>query len=170
MDFEDPEIPAWFWPVIDAAGHRLDVLEAWLTNQPKDVVVAYGQAYIVAAADLVENYFADGVLVDGDVWSEDSTQDLCTWVVGQGRALWARVASGDLPLSDAAQIYLGRVPGTVPWTLDASGVATTKSPWRIECTVYWNRFDEELLEVLNSNEILFGGPPDVEPESLPVVA
>jgi hypothetical protein len=46
MDFEDPEIPAWFWPVIDAAGHRLDVLEAWLTNQPKDVVVAYGQAYV----------------------------------------------------------------------------------------------------------------------------
>jgi hypothetical protein len=72
-------------------------------------------------------------------------------------------------VSDAAQIYLGRVQGGMPWALDASGATTTESPWRIEATVYWNRFDEELLEVLNSNEILFGGPPDVEPESLPVV-
>ncbi|MFI5911350.1 hypothetical protein [Dactylosporangium sp. NPDC051541] len=167
MDFSDPEIPAWFWLVIDAAGHRLDVLESWLMQQPKDVVVAYGQAYVVAAADLVEGYFADGVLVDAEVWSEDSTEDLCTWIVGQGRELWARVASGDLPLSDAAQIYLGRVPGSVPWAPDASGASIVKSPWRIEGTVYWNRFDEELLTVLNSNEILFGGPPDVEPDSLP---
>jgi hypothetical protein len=169
MDFNDPEIPAWFWQVIDAAGHRLDVLEAWLMNQPKDVVVAYGHAYVVAAGDLVEGYFADGVLVDAAVWSEDATQDLCTWVVGQGRALWARVASGDLPLSDAAQIYLGRAPGSVPWALDESGATTIKSPWWIEGTVYWNRFEEELHEVLNSNEILFGGPPDAEPEALPVV-
>jgi hypothetical protein len=170
MEFDDVEVPAWFWQVIDAAGHRLDALEAWLMHQPKDVVVAYGQAYVVASADLVENYFADGVLVDDHVWSEDSTQDLCTWIVGQGRALWARVASRDLALSDAAQIYLGRVPGSVPWALDASGAVTTKSPWRIETTVYWNRFDEELLDVLNSDEIVFGGPPDVEPESLPVLS
>jgi hypothetical protein len=56
MDFSDPEVPDWFWLVIDAAGHRLDVLRAWLMNQPKDVVVAYGHAYEVAAADLVEGY------------------------------------------------------------------------------------------------------------------
>ncbi|GLK99256.1 hypothetical protein [Dactylosporangium matsuzakiense] len=77
------------------------------------------------------------------------------------------VASGDLPLSGAAEIYLGRAPGSVPWALDASGTTIVKSPWRIEGTVYWNRFDEELLAVLNSDEILFAGPPDVEPEALP---
>jgi hypothetical protein len=169
VGFSDPGIPAWFWLVIDAAGRRVDVLEAWLMTQPREVVVAYGQAYVAAAADLVEGYFADGVVVEGAVWSEDSTQDLCTWVVGQGRALWARVASGDLPLADAARVYLGRVPGSVAWALDGSGAAAVKSPWRIEGTIYWDRFGEELAEVLSSSEILFGGPPDAEPASLPVV-
>jgi hypothetical protein len=53
----------------------------------------------------------------------------------------------------------------VPWALDESGATTKKSPWRLEDTVYWNRFDDELAI---SDDVLFGGPPDVEPGSLPV--
>jgi len=45
------------------------------------------------------------------------------------------VESLPLPLADAAQIYLGRIPGAVRWASDEGGASTRASPWRTEMTV-----------------------------------
>ncbi|MEU9927717.1 hypothetical protein ACH4F3_22975 [Streptomyces anulatus] len=113
---------------------------------------AFALAYASAAESLAD--FSEGVSVDGDVWSEDSTEDVCMWVVGQGYGLWNSVVVGELRLEEVAQMYLGRAPllpeGVAPW----DGVVSDpehrgyQSPGTIVHGVYRTRFAEELHERL----------------------
>ncbi|MFE7560128.1 hypothetical protein [Kitasatospora sp. NPDC057500] len=150
----DPDpVPAWFWDVLEAARPRLPALELWLGSQPRSVLEAFALAYESAADSLAD--FAEGVSVDGDVWSEDSTEDLCLWVVGQGRALWGAVIAGELGLEEAAQLYLGCAPlapdRVVPWDEEVSAPEHKgyQSPGAIAYGVYRSRFGEDLHERLD---------------------
>ncbi|MER6360478.1 hypothetical protein [Kitasatospora sp. NPDC001527] len=145
-------VPEWFWDVLEATRPRLSALEAWLGSQPREVLEEFALAQLEAAEALAD--FAEGVIVDGDGWSEDSTEDLCLWVVGQGRAFWQRVVTGELGLDEAARAYLGRTPplpeGTVAW----DGVVADpehrgyQSSAAIVHGVYRTRFGEDLAERL----------------------
>ncbi|MDY0816636.1 hypothetical protein [Kitasatospora purpeofusca] len=144
--------PDWFWEVLDATRPRLSALESWLESQPRDVLEAFALAYESAAESLAD--FSEGVSVDGDVWSEDGTEDLCRWVVGQGYGLWSPVVAGDLPLEEVARMYLGRAPllpeGGTPWDGEVSDPAHRgyQSPGAIVQGVYRTRFAEDLHERL----------------------
>ncbi|MFF7589287.1 hypothetical protein ACFZCK_17545 [Kitasatospora purpeofusca] len=123
-----------------------------MESQPREVLEAFALAYGSAAESLAD--FSDGVSVDGDVWSEDSTEDLCMWVVGQGRGLWSSVVAGDLRLEEAAPMYLGRAPllpeGAAPWDGEVSDPEHRgyQSPGAIVHGVYRTRFAEDLHERL----------------------
>ncbi|MFF7454487.1 hypothetical protein [Kitasatospora sp. NPDC008115] len=147
---EPDHVPAWFWDVLEATRPRLSALESWLGSQPREVLEAFALAYESAADSLAD--FAEGVSVDGDVWSEDSTEDLCLWVVGQGRGLWGAVIAGDLGLEAAAQLYLGRAaPDQVaPWDGEVSNPEHRgyQSPGAIAHGVHRSRFGEDLHERL----------------------
>ncbi|MFJ4667381.1 hypothetical protein [Kitasatospora purpeofusca] len=141
-----------FWEVLESTRPRLSALESWLGSQPREVLEAFALAYESAAESLAD--FSEGVSVDGEVWSEDSTEDLCLWVVGQGRGLWSSVVVGDLPLEEAGRMYLGRVPLlpdiVTPWDGEVSdpGHRGYQSPGTIVHGIYRTRFAEDLHERL----------------------
>ncbi|MEG3626879.1 hypothetical protein [Streptomyces poriticola] len=151
-EVESDHVPDWFWEVLEATRPRLSALESWLVSQRREVLEDFALAYLNAAEALVD--FSEGVSVDGDIWSEDSTEDLCMWVVGQGRGLWQLVTARELGLEEVAQAYLGRTPllpdGAASW----DGVVTDsrhrgyQSPGTIVYGVYRARFAEELSERL----------------------
>ncbi|WP_433217212.1 hypothetical protein ACQP00_09230 [Dactylosporangium sp. CS-047395] len=84
----------WFWSVLETHARDMDGLVAWLRSAPRDQVVAFQVAYEEAAGELADYW--DGPLVDGVQYSEDDTEDLCLWIVAQGRDAWedARVDFG----------------------------------------------------------------------------
>ncbi|MFB7256974.1 hypothetical protein [Streptomyces nojiriensis] len=152
MELED--VPGWFWEVLDAARPSLSALEAWLEAQPRDVLEEYALAYLEAAEALID--FSEGVTVDGAGWSEDSTEDLCMWVVGQGRAFWRSTVEGAWELPDAAQAYLGRssplVGEVTPWDEQVRRPEHTgyRSPGTLVHGVYRRRFGQDLDERLTA--------------------
>ncbi|MGW2183793.1 hypothetical protein ACWCXX_38535 [Streptomyces sp. NPDC001732] len=149
---ESDHVPDWFWEVLETTRPRLSALESWLGSQRREVLEDFALAYLDAAETLVD--FSEGVSVDGDIWSEDSTEDLCMWVVGQGRGLWQLVTAGKLSLEEVAQAYLGRTPllpaGAAPWdgVVTGPGHRGYQSPEAIVYGVYRTRFAEELSERL----------------------
>ncbi|MFJ6048892.1 hypothetical protein [Streptomyces sp. NPDC092307] len=147
-------VPGWFWEVLDTTRPSLSALESWLEAQPRDRLEAYAPAYLEAAESLID--FSEGVTVDGAVWSEDSTEDLCMWVVGQGRAFWRSTIEGTWTLADAAQAYLGRpaplVRDVTQWDgrvrrPEHTGYA---SPGTLVHGVYRTRFGQDLYERLTA--------------------
>ncbi|MFB8234955.1 hypothetical protein ACFC58_00165 [Kitasatospora purpeofusca] len=149
---EPDHVSDWFWEALEATRPRLSALESWLEAQPREVLEAFALAYESAAESLAD--FSEGVSVDGDVWSEDSTEDLCLWVVGQGHALWNSVVAGELGLDEVARMYLGRAPllpeGATPWDAEVSNPEHRgyQSPGSIVHGVYRTRFAEELHDRL----------------------
>ncbi|MFD7611816.1 hypothetical protein [Streptomyces sp. NPDC059828] len=146
-------VPEWFWETLDATRPRLSALEAWLESRPAETLEAFALAYLDAAGSLVD--FSEGVRVDGEVWSEDSTEDLCMWVVGQGRGFWHSVMTGEWELAEAARAYLGRsspLGGEVTrWDQEVSDPEHRgyQSPESIVHGVYRTRFATDLHERLS---------------------
>ncbi|WP_234314198.1 MULTISPECIES: hypothetical protein [unclassified Streptomyces] len=94
--------------------------------------------------------------VDGADRSEDSTEDLCMWVVGQGRAFWRSTIDGTWELSDAAQAYLGRSSPLMCEVTRWDGSvrrpehAGYASPGTLVHGVYRTRFGQDLYERLTA--------------------
>jgi hypothetical protein len=139
----------WFWDVLDRTRPDLAALEAWLMAQPATTVADFGFHYDEAARDLVD--YADGVLAGGFVWSEDDTEDLCHWIVGQGRAYYESVASGAVPLTVAARTYAERADR---WTTDVTDPAHRgyQAPGSIANGVYRSRFGVWLDDVVDDRD------------------
>lgn len=142
-------VPDWFWDVIEAAKPRVAALEAWLAAQPEATMAQFALIYETAAAELADYW--DGIEVDGDVWSEDDMEDLCDWVVSQGRDYWTSVRTGDRPLIEAARTYRAE-SGTWDPAITNPEHRGYASPQAIVHGVYWSRFGESLddrLDVLD---------------------
>lgn len=131
----------WFWDVIAATAPRVAALEAWLAAQPRTTVQRFAFAYEDASTELAD--YADGITVDGVTFSEDDMEDLCDWVVSQGRAYWETVVSGELPLAEAALAYHD---DTTHWDTAVTdpGHRGYQSPSGIAHGVYRTRFGEDL--------------------------
>ncbi|MFJ2061086.1 hypothetical protein ACIOMM_34920 [Streptomyces sp. NPDC087908] len=147
------QVPDWFWEVLDVTRPCLAALEAWLESQRREILESFALAYLDAAESLID--FSEGVHVDGEVWSEDGTEDLCMWVVGQGRGFWHSVLTGERELTDLAQVYLGRPSPlggeVIQWDqeVSASEHQGYQSPDAIVYGVYRTRFAEDLYERLS---------------------
>lgn len=90
-------------------------LETWLVNAPKEQLEQFAAAYEFAAQSLCGYW--DGPLVDGIQYSEDDIEDLCNWIVSQGRELWQKVAGGDIDIGRVASIVARRDYHLLPVTI-----------------------------------------------------
>jgi hypothetical protein len=75
-------------------------------NATQKKVEEFLTAYELAAQTLCDYW--DGPVVDGVQYSEDDTEDLCNWVVSQGRDLWQCVVEGDIDIGTIASIISSR--------------------------------------------------------------
>ncbi|MBX7218538.1 MAG: DUF4240 domain-containing protein [Blastocatellia bacterium] len=98
----DLVVPDWFWEVLESAKPELQRLVDWLEAASREEIVEFQRTYEDAAQAICDYW--DGPVVGDIVFSEDDTEDFCTWVVSQGRALWeqALVAADLEPL---VQLY-----------------------------------------------------------------
>ena len=169
------ETPDWFWEVIEVTRPHVSRLEAWLESQPKTILERFAFGYASAASSLVD-YWQGHTLGLCAGWSEDDTEDLCLWVVGQGRAYWASVASGQRAWADVVDAYERHESPPddgpdepVQWIHSTNpDYRGSSTPDSIADGVYWKRFGEELHGRINSAgfiDELSGSSP--APTSLP---
>lgn len=84
------------------------------------------------------------------VLSEDSTEDLCKWIVSQGRGLWQRATAPDADLTSLAHLYRSAEQGLVPEYPRWSTAVTNpeyqgyQDPCYIAYPIYRARFSAEL--------------------------
>jgi len=145
-DDVDPDVPDWFWDVIHATKPNVAVLEAWLMTAPKQTVEQFGYHYDTAALELADYW--DGIRVGDTTFSEDDMEDLCHWIVSQGRAYWQSVIDGDRTLVDAAETYRFQANHWNPAVADPAHHGY-QSPSGIAHGVYWSRFGELLNAVID---------------------
>lgn len=145
-DTADDDVPGWFWDVIDLTRPSVAALETWLATQPGETIARFAFAYWTASTDLAD--YADGIDVDGFAWSEDDMEDLCEWVVSQGRTYWQSVMSGEHSLRDAAAIYADR---STHWSTEVVNPEHRgyQAPGSIAHGVYWVRFGTDLDDRLD---------------------
>lgn len=146
------DIPEWFWHVLHATRPNLSALESWLSSQPKQTLETFALAYLDAASELAD--YSEGVPIEGQRWSEDSTEDLCQWVVSQGHEFWHSVLTGEKGgLAEAARAYEGN-PSACADLTDWDDEVTNpehrgyQSPDAIVYGVYRTRFAEDLCDRL----------------------
>ncbi|MET7393043.1 hypothetical protein ABZS66_06040 [Dactylosporangium sp. NPDC005572] len=120
-----------FWSVLETHARSQASILAWLREAPEDEIVAFQLTYELAAEALTDYW--DGPVVDGVRYSEDDTEDLCMWIVAQGREFWT-AARADF--GGAVNRYTARDGGD-PWTPGAPAYA-----------VYFERFGRSLYERL----------------------
>lgn len=158
-DDADFQVPDWFWDAIEATRPHVAALEAWLVAEPKATVEQFALHYDIAAPELAD--YSCGIEVDGMGWSEDDMEDLCRWIVGQGRAYWQSVIDGDRTLLAAARTFLDDANH---WNSEVSDPAHRgyQSPGGIARGVYWSQFGEMMDDVI--------GDPDYRPASPPTDA
>nr|BFE62418.1 hypothetical protein GCM10020063_069440 [Dactylosporangium thailandense] len=99
------EVSDRFWDVLESHGRSQARLVGWLREASEDEIVDYQGSFEAAAEELADYW--DGPVVDGVQYSEDDTEDLCLWIVGEGRESWdaARV-----DFEGAIRRYLARDP------------------------------------------------------------
>ncbi|WP_432987412.1 DUF4240 domain-containing protein [Dactylosporangium sp. CA-233914] len=111
------DVPDRFWNVLEAHAPSTQRLTAWLRGASEDEIVAFQLAYELAAEEITDYW--DGPVVDGVPYSEDDTEDLCQWIVAQGRPAWEAARSGPAGLTEAIRRYVERdlddawIPGSV---------------------------------------------------------
>ena len=115
------------WEQLESHGRDQAGLVAWLRAAPAEEIVAFQAAYELAAEELADYW--DGPEVGGVQYSEDDTEDLCHWIVAQGRTAW-EAARTDFP--GAIGRYLARDRDD-PWVPGAAAYA-----------VYFERFGQAL--------------------------
>ena len=144
--------PDWFWSVIEQAKPSLGRLATWLEAASEEEVVQFALAYDLAAEQLADSW--DGPHVDDVPYSEDDTEDLCDWVVSQGRGLWRAAMAREIDLRELARLELASERGETSecpgWAADVSNPAYDGSlaPRYLAHAVYRNRFGHSLRAVL----------------------
>ena len=145
------EILEWFWTVLESARPDLGRLASWLEAATRTEIEAFTRKFS-EAKEAVANY-SDGVQVDGTVFSEDSMEDLCEWIVAQGRDFWEAAVSGGTDLAELAREYLAEESGRAAsraWDASALGEKYRgyRSAYYLAFGVYRARFDADLYDAI----------------------
>ncbi len=147
---EPQEIPEWFWSLIETTKPSLALLIERLEALSQAELEQWQRAYELAAAAIVPYW--DGPDMGGNlgVLSEDSTEDLCEWIVSQGRELWQRATGPGADLIYLAHLYQRAEQGLIP-EYPAWSTAVTNPEYRgyrdpcyIAYPIYRARFGSEL--------------------------
>jgi hypothetical protein len=162
----DPGDADLLWQVIEQSDHDEDRLAAQLAALDRETLLAL-------AAQALDARFAvrapwDGPFVPsvGGCLSEDDTDDLADWVVGQGRAVWMELVEADDAGLVAAfeRMYAQKRDAGFPgaWRPDASASVQGQI-----YQTYTDRFGDDFHEALHSfidaaEAQDAGGPPDRE--------
>ena len=91
MTTKDPifaEIPETFWQQIDLARESRERFREKVRQMDREALIDFCRAYDKAAAELYVEPFLDYI---DPALSEDGIDELCRWVVAQGRAYYAKV-------------------------------------------------------------------------------
>ena len=91
-------MPELLWTVIENSKPSLQRLADWLESASREDVERFALTYEWAAQEIAEYW--QGPLVDDVQYSEDDTEDLCNWIVSQGRKLWGQAVSEEIDLAD----------------------------------------------------------------------
>jgi hypothetical protein len=142
------EVPAWFWDVIETNRPSIARLVAWLESATEDEIVSYQLAYELAAEAIIGYW--EGPSVEGVQFSEDDTEDMCRWVVSQGRQAWEDARSGRVRLDVVALRYLTRDAG--PLSEDAGPLPEQDgwTPGNPAYSVFFERFHDSLDERMSA--------------------
>jgi hypothetical protein len=158
MSAEVLPIPQWFWDLIDSSKPDLEKLVSKLETLNREQLENYHGFYASASNAVCEPW--EGPYIDGDIknLSEDSTKDLCDWIVSQGYDYWYSIAS--LPEEqkeealrkafwDEDKVSLGKEAGTlVQWNYNTGNPAYKgyASPSAIAMAIFQTRYKESILE------------------------
>ena len=152
----DISIPDWFWALLDESRPSLQALALLLEGLPRERLIQFAQLYRAAAEEVCD--YSRGPVVDDIQFSEDDTEDLCNWVVGQGQSMWQRALSLGADLEPIVRLYWateakhGRSP--LAWTLEVDNTAYHgyQAPEYIAHGVFAERFGEDLNEILQGSD------------------
>ena len=97
------DIPAWFWSMLDETRPSLENLALLLEDLSRERLVQFAFHYQAAAQEVCDYW--QGPVVDDISFSEDDTEDLCNWVVGQGRSMWEHALSLGSDLEPIVRLY-----------------------------------------------------------------
>jgi hypothetical protein len=147
---ESESIPDWFWSLIEVARPSLQLLIERLEALSQTEIAQWQQAYELAAEAIVPYW--DGPDMGGEVGvlSEDGTEDLCKWIVSQGRGLWQQATAPNADLKSLVRLYWranqGMVPEYPPWskTVENPEYRGYQDPSCIAYPIYRARFGAEL--------------------------
>ena len=146
---ESEVIPEWFWSLIEAAKPSLVLLGERLEALSRTEIEQWQQAYELAAEAIVP--YGDGPDMGGEVGvlSEDGTEDLCKWIVSQGRGLWQQEPRPTRPEVVGSSYWRadqGVVPEYPPWSTTVANPEYRgyQDPSYIAYPIYRARFDAEL--------------------------
>lgn len=135
----------WFWAMLEAASPSLAKLEAKLVEATKEELRRFGSEYRFASESLCDYW--DGPVVFGIQYSEDDTEDVCNWIVSQGRELWHRIINGEIAFTNVAEMLarqeFARFPIAVTdWTMEVADPRHCgyQAPSAIAAGVYFTRF------------------------------
>jgi hypothetical protein len=98
------EIPEWLWRVIEQTKPSSEKLIQWFESVEKERIVQFYVAFDYASQEISD--YSAGVRIDNYVFSEDSMEDLCDWIVSQGKDLWEQSTGETADLVAIARIYL----------------------------------------------------------------
>jgi hypothetical protein len=147
-----PEIPDWFWDLLDSSRPSLQELVFRLEALPRDQLIEYASTYVRAAEELCD-YWA-GPVVNGIEFSEDDTEDLCRWIVSQGPGLYAQALALQGNLEPLVSRYWASERGEDPeyamWSTDVQNAAYRgyQSPAGIPHPIFEARFGSALQNEL----------------------
>ena len=144
--------PDWFWRVLDSARPSLRRLADWLESATQQEIEDYAVSFRNAAEDIT-NYW-DGP----EGYSEDSTEDLCTWTVSQGEVLWRKAVTREISLEELVRIYeqveTGQESRYSNWIREETLNAYMGylSPTGLPMIIYEQRFGADLYDRLDELE------------------
>ena len=82
------EIPDWFWQQIDLARADRERFRQAVREMSRDDLIGFAQTYDLAAAEFRAEYYVEHVAPG---LSEDSIDDIASWIVAQGRDHYVQV-------------------------------------------------------------------------------
>jgi len=144
------EIPAWFWETLDSARPNLQALASFLENTSRQTLIEFATFYREASQEACEYW--NGPIVDDIPFSEDDTEDLCNWVVSQGKSVWERAIASRRSLEPIVRLYRendGKASST-SWTthVDNAEYLGYQAPEHIAFAIFRTRFADDLTDVL----------------------
>jgi hypothetical protein len=143
-----------FWTVLESAKQDLGRLAEWLESASQTEIVAFQTEFEAAKEDLAD--YSEGITFNGTTTSEDATQDICAWIVGQGRVVWEAAFSSKDDLSSYAQGYqLFESRRSTKGSWNDSGLGDkyrgSRSAAILAYRIYEDRFGDSLYDAVDDS-------------------